>query len=237
MSGRRVAVVTGARRGLGAATAEALARLGHHVVITARDEAAAVATAARLTAAGLSAEGRALDVADDPAVAALFAWLSAAHGRIDVLVNNAGAFFEDPGPRSVRAFDVPAATVAAAFDANALGAYRTMQRAVPLMNAAGYGRVVNVSSGLGGLAEMGGGYPGYRASKAAMNAFTRIYHAAAGPNVKINSVCPGWVRTDMGGPNATRSIEEGIAGIVWAATLPDDGPSGGFFRDGKPIPW
>jgi len=155
-----------------------------------------------------------------------------------VLVNNAGAFFEGTQARDpVRAFDVPAATVAAAFDANALGAYRTMQRAVPLMNAAGYGRVVNVSSGLGGLAEMGGGYPGYRASKAAMNAFTRIYHAAAGPNVKINSVCPGWVRTDMGGPNATRSIEEGIAGIVWAATLPDDGPSGGFFRDGKPIPW
>jgi len=238
MSGQRVAVLTGARRGLGAATAEALARLGHHVVITARDEAAATATAARLAAAGLSAEGRALDVADDSSVAALFAWLSGAWGRIDVLVNNAGAFFEGtPARDPARAFDVPAATVAAAFEANTLGAYRTMQRAVPLMNAAGYGRVVNVSSGLGGLAAMGGGYPAYRASKAAMNALTRIFHAAAGDNVKVNSVCPGWVRTDMGGPHATRSIEEGIAGIVWAAPLPDAGPSGGFFRDGKPIPW
>lgn len=235
---RRLAVVTGARRGLGLATGEALARLGHHVVLTARREADAVAAAQPLAAAGLSAEGRALDVADDGSVAAFFDWLTAELGRIDVLVNNAGAFFEGRGAHAPeRAFDVPARILATAFESNTLGAYRTQQRALPLMNAAGYGRVVNVSSGLGGLAEMGGGNPAYRASKAAMNALTRVFHAAAAANVKVNSVCPGWVRTELGGPNATRSIEEGIAGIVWAATLPDDGPSGGFFRDGKPIAW
>jgi NAD(P)-dependent dehydrogenase (short-subunit alcohol dehydrogenase family) len=88
---------------------------------------------------------------------------------------------------------------------------------------------------MGALSDMGGGYPAYRVSKAALNALTRVFHAEARGNVKVNSVCPGWVRTDMGGGGASQSVEEGSAGIVWAATLPDDGPSGGFFRDGKSI--
>ena len=98
--------------------------------------------------------------------------------------------------------------------------------------------VVNVSSGMGGIAAMGGGSLGYRLSKAALNAFTRVLHAELSPRgVRVNSVCPGWVRTDLGGARAPRPVEEGAAGIVWAATLGPDGPSGGFFRDGKPIPW
>jgi NAD(P)-dependent dehydrogenase (short-subunit alcohol dehydrogenase family) len=105
------------------------------------------------------------------------------------------------------------------------------------MNEAGFGRVVNVSSGLGALTDMDGGWAAYRISKTALNGVTRVFAAEAGPNVKINSVCPGWVRTDMGGPDADRSVTEGAAGIVWAATLPEHGPSGGFFRDGKAIDW
>jgi NAD(P)-dependent dehydrogenase (short-subunit alcohol dehydrogenase family) len=102
----------------------------------------------------------------------------------------------------------------------------------------GSGRVVNVSSGMGQLSEMNGGCPGYRLSKVALNAVTRIFaDELQGTKIKVNSVCPGWVRTDMGGPNAQLSVEEGAKGIVWAATLPDDGPSGGFFRHGEPMPW
>jgi NAD(P)-dependent dehydrogenase (short-subunit alcohol dehydrogenase family) len=102
----------------------------------------------------------------------------------------------------------------------------------------GRGRVVNVSSGMGQLSEMGGGFPAYRISKAGLNALTRIFASEVeGTGIKVNAVCPGWVRTDMGGANAARSVEEGVATTVWLATLPDDGPSGGLFRDRKPIPW
>lgn len=236
----RVSVVTGARRGLGLAACEELARRGQKVVLTARSQAAAEAAAKPLRAEGYAVTGVELDVTADESVARFFAWLEREHGRLDVLVNNAGTIFEDDqaggfAPTSV--LRVPPEVLARAFDNNTLGAYRMLQHALPLMNAAGYGRIVNVSSGAGGLTEMNGGMPAYRLSKVAMNALTRVFHAAAGPNVKINSVCPGWVRTDMGGPNAKRSVAEGVAGIVWAATLADDGPSGGFFRDGQPIPW
>jgi NAD(P)-dependent dehydrogenase (short-subunit alcohol dehydrogenase family) len=110
------------------------------------------------------------------------------------------------------------------------------QALIPLME--GHGRVVNVSSGMGQLSEMGEGFPAYRISKAGLNALTRIFaRELYGTGVKVNAVCPGWVRTDMGGAGAPRSVEEGVATTVWLATLPDDGPSGGLFRDRKPIPW
>ena len=102
----------------------------------------------------------------------------------------------------------------------------------------GYGRIVNLSSGAGQLTEMGSGFPAYRISKSALNALTRITAAELGAHeIKVNSVCPGWVRTDMGGPHATRTVEHGAETAVWLATLPEDGPTGGFFRDMKPIPW
>ena len=109
---------------------------------------------------------------------------------------------------------------------------------VPGMRERGYGRVVNLSSGAGQLSGIGAGYPAYRMSKAALNALTRLTAAELGPgDIKINAMCPGWVRTDMGGPNATRTVEKGAETAVWLATLPADGPTGGFFRDRKPIPW
>ena len=114
---------------------------------------------------------------------------------------------------------------------------RTMHRAVTLMERGNYGRIVNVSSGMGALNEMGSGWPAYRVSKTALNALTRIADQESSPAIKVNAVCPGWVRTDMGGPSATRSVQKGVEGIIWAATLDDDGPSGGFFRDGMPIEW
>ena len=122
------------------------------------------------------------------------------------------------------------------FETNTLGPLMVSQALIPLMQ--GSGRVVNVSSGMGQLAEMNGGYPGYRLSKAALNALTRILaDELEDTSVKVNSVCPGWVKTDMGGPDAPRTPEQGVQTIVWLATLPDDGPTGGFFRDKQPIPW
>ncbi|MCA9686029.1 MAG: SDR family NAD(P)-dependent oxidoreductase [Myxococcales bacterium] len=233
-SDKRVAVVTGASRGLGLATATALAERGYAVVLTARSMDKAEAAAAPLRARGLDVTPEQVDVGSDGQVAGLFERLDRAFGRVDVLVNNAGSIFEPYGSKAV---SLPSEVVAKTIDNNALSAYRTSQQALPRMNAAGYGRIVNVSSGMGGITEMNGGTPGYRLSKAALNATTRIFHAEAGSNVKVNAVCPGWVRTDMGGDMATRSVEDGAAGIIWAATLDDDGPSGGFFRDGKPTLW
>lgn len=229
----RIAVVTGASRGLGLETCRELAARSIHVVLTARTgEAIAGALASIANPANI--EGRPLDVSDDAAVEAFFDWLAKRHGRIDILVNNAGRTFGGWG-RNLAGTDPD--TVAQALNNNTLGAYRMIRHALPLMNEAGYGRIVNVSTGMGQLSEMNGGAIPYRISKTALNAVTRVAHAEAKRNVKVNSVCPGWVRTEMGGPSATRSLEQGVAGIVWAATLPDDGPAGGFFRDGLPIDW
>jgi NAD(P)-dependent dehydrogenase (short-subunit alcohol dehydrogenase family) len=180
------------------------------------------------------ADGHVLDVSSDESVAAFYEWLAGAHGHASVLVNNAGrAYWQS----SHGVTDTPAELRAEALNNNALSAYRMIQHALPQMNRHGWGRIVNISSGMGQLSEMGGGSVAYRISKTAMNAITRFASAEAKPNVKINSICPGWVRTEMGGSGAPRSLEQGASGIVWAATLPDDGPNGGFFRDGRAIAW
>jgi len=221
----RVAVVTGANRGLGLQTAKELASRGWQVVAAARRPEAVPA------AEGIVAH--ALDLDDDGSVEALAAFVAERFGRLDALVNNAGVIAEEAA-RAAIAGSRPA-EVAATLQNNAVGSFRVTQALLPLMN--GVGNIVNVSSGMGALGEMGGGFPGYRMSKAALNALTRVTHAETPATLRCNSVCPGWVRTEMGGANATRSVEEGAAGIVWAATLGEDGPSGGFFRDGQPIDW
>jgi NAD(P)-dependent dehydrogenase (short-subunit alcohol dehydrogenase family) len=150
------------------------------------------------------------------------------------LINCAGVIIERAGGSPL---ETPADQVLGTLDINAVGAYRMTQAFLPGMNARGFGRVVNVSSGMGALRDMGSGTPGYRISKAALSAVTVQMSHAAGKNVKVNAVCPGWVRTDMGGKGATRAIPEGVSSIVWGALLEPSGPTGGFFRDGKPISW
>ncbi|MCA9707516.1 MAG: SDR family NAD(P)-dependent oxidoreductase [Myxococcales bacterium] len=238
----RIAIVTGANRGLGLRTCEELLTQGYRVVLTARDAARAEAAAASLREAGLGpVEAATLDVSSESSVAAFAEHTLAALPRVDVLVNNAGAIFETTNDRgregSTSVWVVPAQTVLDAVNTNAMGAYRMLQRVLPRMNDAGYGRVVNVSSGMGALTDMGSGWPAYRISKTALHAVTRLFHNQARGGVKVNAVCPGWVRTDMGGAAATRSIPEGAAGIVLAATLAEDGPSGVLMRDGKVIDW
>ncbi len=232
-----VAVVTGAYRGLGLETCRQLAARGYCVVLTARREAEGQMAAGKLAGEGLNVRFRPLHVTEESSVLALRDFLSQKFGRIDVLVNNAGIFPDPhPGTPGSSIFDADLGDLRSAFETNTLAALRLCQCLIPLMQ--GQGRVVNVSSGMGQLSDMNGFAPAYRLSKTAMNAMTRIFaDELKGSGIKINSVCPGWVRTEMGGANATRSLEEGATGIVWAATLPKDGPSGGFFRDGQHIPW
>jgi len=235
---QKVAVITGANRGLGLETARELARTGIHVVLTSRNADAGERAAAELKRDGLDVSYHPLDVTDATSVERFAAWLEHKHGRLDVLVNNAGAIFDGKGGGGKSALEVEPQSVLQSFETNTLGAYRLTQRLAPLLRQSGAGRVVNVSSGMGQLSEMNGGSPGYRLSKAALNAVTRVFSEELGARgVKVNSVCPGWVRTDMGGPHASRSLEQGARGIVWAATLPSDGPTGGFFRDGRRLEW
>jgi NAD(P)-dependent dehydrogenase (short-subunit alcohol dehydrogenase family) len=223
-----IALVTGANRGIGRETARQLAEKGYDVILTARDEAKAGAAAAEVGARPLE-----LDVADPGSIERAAAAVKADPGRLDVLVNNAG-IGADFGVAGVEP-DFEA--IQRALETNFFGAYRLTVALLPLLRASEHPRIVNVSSGMGGIAEMGGWTPGYRVSKAALNAMTRILSTElADSDVKVNSACPGFVNTDMGGPmGATKPVEDGAAGVVWLATLPDDGPSGGFFRDGRPV--
>ena len=233
----RLAVVTGAWRGLGLETCRQLAGKGMRVILTARSADKAEASARTLQSQGLDVNPHPLDVTDADSVHTLTRYLEETFGRLDILVNNAGIFLDTyPPAEGSSVFDADFDRIRASMETNTYGALRVACALIPLMK--GRGAVVNVSSGMGQLSDMNGCCPGYRLSKTGLNVVTRILadelrHTA----VKVNSVCPGWVRTHMGGEDAERSVEEGAAGIVWAACLPDNGPSGGFFRDGKAIPW
>jgi NAD(P)-dependent dehydrogenase (short-subunit alcohol dehydrogenase family) len=226
MADAPVAVVTGGNRGIGLEVCRQLASLGHVVVLTARDAAKAESAAARL-----GVDHHRLDVTDDASVALLAHYLSERYGRLDVLVNNAAIHYDTWQRASSADLDV----VREAMETNFYGPWRTVLALLPLLRAAQHARVVNVSSEAGSLASMGGGTPAYGTSKAALNALTLML-AAELPGMPVNAVCPGWVATDMGGAGG-RPVEQGAASVVWAATLPADGPTGGFFRDGKRIPW
>ncbi len=230
----KVALVTGAYRGIGLEVSRQLARLGFAVVLTARDARKGEEAAAALKGAGLNVVPFPLDVTDRQSVDAARLFVEERFGRLDVLVNNAAILYDS----WQRAETADLETVREAFETNTLGAWRTAQAFIPLLAAGGHGRIVNVSSESGSLELMGGGTPAYGVSKAALNALTRMLaDELRASRVLVNSVCPGWVATDMGGPDAPRTVEEGAAGVVWAATLPDDGPTGGFFRDGEPLAW
>jgi NAD(P)-dependent dehydrogenase (short-subunit alcohol dehydrogenase family) len=231
MDEQRIAVVTGGNRGIGLEVCRQLAGRGLKVVLAARDEAKA-----RDAASGLAGDvvPHPLDVTDAAGVARLAAFLEQELGGVDVLVNNAGVFFD----QRHGGLTVPMDAVRATLETNLIGPWALSQAVVPMMRRRGYGRIVNVSSGLGAMSEMAGGYPGYRVSKLALNGLTRILaDELHGTNVLVNTMCPGWVQTEMGGRGAPRPVDVGADTVVWLATLPDGGPTGGFFRDRRQIPW
>lgn len=232
---KRVAVVTGANRGIGFEVSRQLARHGMRVLLACRDAAKGEAAAERIRYENGDAQVIVLDVTDGASVASLAKYVRDHFGSADVLVNNAGILIDPPGSRMLES---SLDTYRETLEVNLFGPLQLCLALVPAMRESGYGRVVNLSSGLGQLSEMGAGTPAYRISKTALNALTRTLAAElAGTNVLVNALCPGWVRTDMGGRSASRSVEQGADTAVWLATLPDGGPSGGLFRDRRPIPW
>ena len=230
MSVDPVALVTGGNRGIGYEDCRQLARTGLRVVLTARDVGKGEEAAGGLRDEGLEVSFEQLDVTDGESVAACARRLSEAGTNIDVLVNNAGVYPTEG------VFEGSEETFRGALEINTVGSFLTCKAFVPGMVERGYGRVVNVSSGGGSFGE-GLGPAAYAVSKAALNALTVKVSGAIRGDVKANAMCPGWVRTDMGGAGAPRSPEEAADTLVWLATLPADGPNGGFFRDRKPIPW
>jgi NAD(P)-dependent dehydrogenase (short-subunit alcohol dehydrogenase family) len=226
----RIALVTGGNRGIGLEVVRQLAERGYTAVLGARDLEKGRAAAAGL---GAEVEPRRLDVADDRSVRELTDALERDFGRLDVLVNNAAIHYDT----WQRGLDADLDIVHEALETNLFGAWRTTQACLPLLRRSPHARIVNVSSGAGALTDMGGGAPAYRVSKASLNALTRILAGELrDEGILVNSVCPGWVATDMGGSGG-RPVEEGAASVMWAVLLPDDGPTGGFFRDGRPIDW
>jgi NAD(P)-dependent dehydrogenase (short-subunit alcohol dehydrogenase family) len=228
-----IALVTGANRGIGRETARQLAAKGYSVILSARDGAKATAAAEDLAGEGGEVRALALDVSDPASIDRAAADLANDPGELDVLVNNAG-IGSDFG---VAGADPDFDAIQRALDTNFFGAYRLTIALLPLLRKSSSPRIVSVSSGMGGVTEMGGWSPGYRVSKAALNAMTRILSTELkDAGFLVNSACPGFVATDMGGQfGAKKSVEDGASGVVWLATLPDGGPTGGFFRDGKPI--
>jgi NAD(P)-dependent dehydrogenase (short-subunit alcohol dehydrogenase family) len=228
--GQPVAVVTGANRGIGHEVVRQLAADGYVAVLGSRDQGKGERAAAEIGLDGVIA--RQLDVSDDDSVREAGQWIEESLGRADVLVNNAAILYDT----SNRATDVSLDVIREALETNLFGAWRMAQALLPMLLRSPHPRIVNVSSGGGSLSTMGGGTPAYSVSKASLNALTRLLAGELRGRVLVNSVCPGWVATDMGGPGG-RPLQQGAAGVVWAATLPDDGPSGGFFRDGREVPW
>jgi NAD(P)-dependent dehydrogenase (short-subunit alcohol dehydrogenase family) len=228
----RIAVVTGANRGIGREVARQLADQGDVVYLTARQAADAEAAVIQLGSAA-NLRSHQLDVTDSASVDRLVASVESEHRRLDVLINNAAILYDTWQGASTADLRV----VHEALETNLFGAWRVTLAFLPLLRRAEQGRIVNVSSGAASLAQMSGGTPAYRTSKAALNALTRMLAAELRRDgILVNSIDPGWVATDMGGPGGG-PVADGAAGVVWAANLPASGPSGGFFYDARPVPW
>jgi NAD(P)-dependent dehydrogenase (short-subunit alcohol dehydrogenase family) len=234
MTEQRIALVTGGNRGIGMEVCRQLAALEIRVIMGSRDQGKGSAAGKQLPAGGARIEVRQLDVASVQSIRDCMNWIRRDVGRLDILVNNAGIMLEEDEDDPLEELEIIRETM----QTNVYGPFLLSRLAVPIMKSWRYGRIVNLSSSMGSLAEMGVGYLAYRLSKAGINVLTRVVAAETeGMGILVNSVDPGWVQTAMGGRGATRTAEKGANTVVWLATLPDSGPTGTFFRDRKPIAW
>jgi NAD(P)-dependent dehydrogenase (short-subunit alcohol dehydrogenase family) len=239
---KRVALVTGGNRGIGYAISRSLAQRGITVILGARDPNKGANACSRLQGEDLDANFELLDVTDEDSLKTAVKHIQAQYGRLDILVNNAGILIDS----AENVLDVNRSIIEKTLQTNVLGPLILCQNCVALMKAGGYGRIVNMSSTLGSLSEIvdpdsaytGVGTPAYRLSKAALNAVTTLVaKEVRDDNILVNSACPGWVRTDLGGDQAPLTPDQGADTPVWLATLPDGGPTGGFYRERTRIPW
>jgi NAD(P)-dependent dehydrogenase (short-subunit alcohol dehydrogenase family) len=228
-----VVLVTGGNRGIGVEICRQLAARGARVVLTARKPAAGTAAAKKLAAQNLAVVFHPLDVTDAKSIVAMRDFLQATCGRLDVLINNAGIIAKGEAD----ALKVDLATVRATLETNTLAPLHLIQMLAPLLKRSKSGRIVNISSGMASLSDNDGGHGAYRISKTALNAVTATLAAELKGAVAVNSVCPGWVKTDMGGPHAEYDVAEGADTAVWLALDAPQSLTGKFLRDRKVIPW
>ncbi len=240
---KKVALVTGANKGIGFEIGRQLGKLGLTVVLAARDEAKVNAAADRLRGEGLDAHGVRLDVTDPSTAEAAARWLEERFGRLDVLVNNAGISHEFG--QATRPSELDLGTLKATYETNVFGAFAVIQAFLPLLRKSAPSRIINQSSTLGSLGTLsdpGGAWYGvnllaYNSSKTALNGLTLAFAKdLAGDRISVNSVCPGWVKNDMGSDAAPRSVEQGAAIAVKLATM-DSPPTGKYLDDNGEIPW
>ena len=226
-----IALVTGANKGIGLEVVRQLASRGWRVFLTGRSLASVRRAASAL---GPSVTPVPLDITSRISIESAFSVVSQAVDHLDVLVNNAGILDDNEGS----IFELPAQRLRRMFETNTIGALLVSQKFLPLIRKSPSGRIINVSSGAGQLTDMGTWAPAYSISKTALNGVTGQFAAAlADSQIAVNSVCPGWVKTDMGGNDAPRSVEQGADTIVWLATEAPQSMTGLFIRDRKPIPW
>ena len=243
----KVAFITGANRGLGLETARELGKQGIAVVLASRDRKKGEAAAAKLRDEGITAESLAFDLTKSQDHQKASDYLAKKYGHLDILVNNAGVLKESQaGSAPNQTSAVSPEILRETFETNFFATVALTQKLLPLIRKAPAGRIVNVSSILGSLTLHADPkspiYPfktlAYDASKAALNAFTvHLAHELRDTKIKVNSAHPGWVKTDMGGPNAPMEVSEGGKTSAQLATLPDDGPTGGFLHLGQRLPW
>jgi NAD(P)-dependent dehydrogenase (short-subunit alcohol dehydrogenase family) len=228
-----IIVVTGGNRGIGFEICRQLAARGVQVVLTARKQDAGEQAMKKLAAQKLPARFHTLNVTEPESIAALHDFLERTFGRLDVLINNAGIIEDE----EASGLQVSLSTVRATLETNTLAPLHLAQTFAPLLKQSPAGRIVNMSSGMGALSEMEGGHAAYRISKTALNAVTGILAAELRGAVAVNSMCPGWVRTDMGGANAERDVAQGADTAAWLALDAPQELTGKFLRDRKVIPW
>lgn len=232
MTPKRVALVTGSNRGIGLEIVRQLADKGYTTILSSRNPDSGQEALSTINQASYDLYFHQLDVQSPESIAQIKNYIEQTFGRLDILINNAGINYDTW--HNVASANLE--QVSTTFDVNLMGPWRMAQAFIPMMKKQSYGRIVNVSSQSGAIKNQTGNTPGYSLSKAALNLLTmQLANHLNGTGILVNAVCPGWVRTEMGGPNAPRSVEQGASGIVWLAELPDNGPSGTFFTDKKEI--
>ncbi|MDP4164349.1 MAG: SDR family oxidoreductase [Bacillota bacterium] len=230
---QKIALVTGANRGIGLEISRQLGQLGITVIMTARNNEKGKAAVEHLKQEGLDVHFHSLDVTNETSIHQLAVDIKEQFGSLDILINNAGIYID--GNNNI--LDIEIDIVRKTMETNVYGPLRLSQSLASLLQESGDARIVNVSSGMGAIKDLGGSYPSYSLSKAALNVVTiQLADQLNGKGILVNSMCPGWVRTDMGGKSAPRSVVEGADTAVWLATG-DVERTGRFFRDRQEIEW
>ncbi|MFS8604595.1 MULTISPECIES: SDR family oxidoreductase [Priestia] len=230
----KVALVTGGNRGIGYELVRQLAMKGFKVILTSRNSETGHKAVQKLKDSHLDVSFLTMDINNQTSIGQAAAKVSEQYGRLDVLINNAGIYLD----KNQKLVDMDPSVLEKTLETNFLGAYHVIRSFMPLMEQQAYGRIINVSSEYGAMSEMSSpGVGAYKLSKLILNGLTQLIAAESTKDIKINAVDPGWVSSDMGGPSAPRTPQQAASSILWLATIGPEGPSRGFFKDGKQINW